>query len=82
MCVIAHVAHESVRKIGGIGAVLEGLITAEAYQARVRRTLLIGPITDVDEEAQLERIGVVLYSSRSAIHPLLLHWPQWPQSSA
>lgn len=67
MCVIAHVPHEAVRKIGGIGAVLEGLITAAPYQARVRRTLLIGPITAEDDEEQLERVGKVAYSSRSGI---------------
>ena len=30
---VVHVTHEAVEKVGGIGAVLEGLITSPAYNA-------------------------------------------------
>jgi len=39
---LIHVTHEAHEKMGGIGAVLEGLLTARAYQAAVGRTLLLG----------------------------------------
>ncbi len=67
MCVIAHVTHEAVRKVGGIGAVIEGMITADVYQDRVLRTLLVGPVTATDDAAQLARVGEVLYCSRSCV---------------
>ena len=42
MYTLIHVTHEAHRKMGGIGAVLEGMLTARAYQATVGRTILIG----------------------------------------
>jgi len=42
MHTLIHVTHEAHRKMGGIGAVLEGMLTARAYQAVARRTILIG----------------------------------------
>ena len=39
---LIHVTHEAHEKMGGIGAVLEGLLTARAYQNVVARTLLVG----------------------------------------
>ena len=41
-----HVTHEAVRKVGGIGAVLEGLLTATPYQREIRRSFLVGPLFD------------------------------------
>lgn len=38
-----HITHEAALKIGGIGAVLEGLLSTEAYNAGVGRTILAGP---------------------------------------
>ena len=35
MRTIAHVTHEAVHKVGGIGAVVEGLLTSKAYQNEV-----------------------------------------------
>ena len=42
MATLIHVTHEAREKMGGIGAVLEGLLTARAYQSAVRRTILLG----------------------------------------
>ena len=65
---IAHVTHEAVVHMGGIGTVLQGLLTSPVYRRRVRRSLLVGPLWDtgaVDDPG--ERLGSegarVLYSS-------------------
>ncbi len=42
MTTLIHITHEAREKMGGIGAVLEGLLTARAYQEAVERTLLVG----------------------------------------
>jgi glycosyltransferase involved in cell wall biosynthesis len=42
MTTLIHVTHEAREKMGGIGAVLEGLLTARAYQEAADRTILIG----------------------------------------
>ena len=42
MYTLVHVTHEARQKMGGIGAVLEGLLTTRAYQAVVGRTILVG----------------------------------------
>ncbi len=47
MTTLVHVTHEAVEQRGGIGAVLRGLITAESYQAYAKRTILLGPIADL-----------------------------------
>ena len=63
---LAHVTHEAVEKIGGIGTVLEGLITSPVYQQHVGRTILIGPLAthlEVDPHTRLGEEGKVLYSS-------------------
>src|SRR5688500_2254099 len=63
---LAHVTHEAVEKFGGIGTVLEGLITSPVYQEHVRRTVLIGPMAthmEVDPRGRLGDEGKVLYSS-------------------
>ena len=63
---LAHVTHEAVEQIGGIGTVLEGLMISPAYQKRVGRSILVGP-TQVDPAAdprqRLGASGEVLYSS-------------------
>lgn len=64
---IAHVTHEATEKFGGIGTVLEGLITAPAYQRAVQRTILIAPLFKKGPVRNpLERLGDeatrVLYS--------------------
>lgn len=62
---VAHVTHEAVDKIGGIGAVLEGMLTSDCYKAAVDRSVLVSPLfsTDGPAEARLGENGEVLYSS-------------------
>ncbi len=60
-----HVTHEAIGKIGGIGAVLEGLFTSQKYLDAIGRTILVSPLFTVDGEAtsRLGEDGEVLYSS-------------------
>ena len=63
--IVVHVTHEAVDKVGGIGAVIAGLVTSEAYQESVTRTILLGPLLDTGKPVNL-RLGVsgkVHYSS-------------------
>jgi len=62
---VVHVTHETVSKVGGIGAVLHGLFTSKAYLARVERSILVGPLfsTDGGISERLGEGGEVLYSS-------------------
>jgi hypothetical protein len=73
MRTLAHVTHEAVQKIGGIGAVLQGLFTSEAYIDAVPRTIVVGPLftTEGPPELRLGQAGEVLYSSLDGIvrHP-------------
>ena len=46
MTAIVHVTHEAVQKVGGIGAVLQGLITSSVYAGAIDRTILLGPLPD------------------------------------
>jgi len=71
--IVAHVTHEAVDKIGGIGAVIAGLTTAEAYDDTVSRTVLLGPLltTDSPVNLRLGEGGKVIYSSLDEVdsHP-------------
>lgn len=63
---LAHVTHEAVEQIGGIGTVLEGLMVSPIYQQKVKRSILIGPMwshVDASPENRLGEHGKVLYSS-------------------
>ena len=62
---VVHVTHEATGKIGGIGAVLDGMFTSKAYDDAVSRTILISPLfsTEGDVSARLGPGGEVLYSS-------------------
>ncbi len=42
--VLIHSTHEAGVKIGGIGAVLDGLLSAPSYVKSVKRTVLVGPM--------------------------------------
>ncbi len=64
---VVHVTHEAVEKIGGIGAVLEGLITSSVYQRHVRRTILVGPCQSHWASAAMSRSGRVLYHAAQGI---------------
>jgi hypothetical protein len=60
-----HVTHETVGKVGGIGAVLQGFFTCKSYLDTVERSILVGPLFTT-EGSVLERLGEnseVLYSS-------------------
>lgn len=65
MPTIVHVTHEAVLKIGGIGTVLEGLITSRAYDEAVGRTILLAPLFNRDGgvDDRLGPGGEVQYSS-------------------
>ena len=73
---IVHITHETTHKIGGIGAVLEGLLTAESYRNEVGRSVLLGPLFKGQHvaEQRLGPDGQVLYSSLDGItdHPYKL----------
>src|SRR5438309_10822080 len=60
-----HVTHEAIQKIGGIGAVLQGLLTSKVYLKQVQRNILLGPFWPSDQygEQRLGPAGEVLYSS-------------------
>jgi hypothetical protein len=62
---VVHVTHEAIQKIGGIGAVLHGLLTSHTYLEKVHRNILVGPFWPSDErgEQRLGPQGEVLYSS-------------------
>jgi hypothetical protein len=62
---IVHVTHEAVGKIGGIGAVLQGLFTCNSYLEAVGRSILVGPLFSTEGPVS-NRLGdnsEVLYSS-------------------
>ncbi len=70
---LAHVTHEAVEKLGGIGTVLEGLMTSPVYQKHVKRSILVGPCQThvaVDPTKRLGETGTVLYSSVDQIDEL------------
>ncbi len=62
---LVHVTHEAAGKIGGIGAVLQGLFTCPSYLKAVERSVVVGLMFTTDGSA-LDRLGEdgeVLYSS-------------------
>jgi hypothetical protein len=65
MQTVVHVTHEAIQKIGGIGAVLHGLLTSKVYLAKAPRNILVGPYWPSDGvgEHRLGPAGEVLYSS-------------------
>jgi len=60
-----HVTHEVVGKVGGIGAVLQGLFTCNFYLNTVGRSILVGPLFETNRSLtdRLGEDGKVLYSS-------------------
>lgn len=62
---VVHITHEAAGKIGGIGAVLEGMFTSHAYQNEVDRTILISALfsTEGGIKDRLGQGGDILYSS-------------------
>ncbi|MBN2788588.1 MAG: glycosyltransferase [Candidatus Delongbacteria bacterium] len=64
MKIAVHITHEAVQKIGGIGSVIAGLITADPYKEYFGRSFLYGPLfnTEGTASSRLGKDGVVLYS--------------------
>jgi glycosyltransferase involved in cell wall biosynthesis len=62
---LVHVTHETVSKVGGIGAVLRGLFTCKSYLDAVGRSILVGPLftTAGPVSHRLGENSEVLYSS-------------------
>ncbi len=52
---LVHVTHEAGVKVGGIGAVLNGLLGADAYGKAVARTIVVGPY-NVDNPGEMARL--------------------------
>ncbi|MEZ4869864.1 MAG: hypothetical protein R3C14_51535 [Caldilineaceae bacterium] len=67
---VVHATHEAGVKVGGIGAVLDGLLGSQAYNEQVARTVLLGPLNARDS-TEMER----LVSTRNGltIHYSSLH---------
>ncbi len=60
-----HVTHETISKVGGIGAVLQGFFTSKSYLDAIDRSILVGPLFTTEGFVH-ERLGEnseVLYSS-------------------
>jgi hypothetical protein len=70
MQTVVHVTHEAIQKIGGIGAVLQGLLTSRTYLDAVPRNILVGPFWPGEEtgDKRLGPQGEVLYSSLDALY--------------
>ncbi|HSV13731.1 MAG TPA: hypothetical protein VLI90_05690, partial [Tepidisphaeraceae bacterium] len=70
MQTVAHVTHEAIQKIGGIGAVLQGLLTSRTYLDKAQRNILVGPFwpSDGAGEQRLGPAGEVLYSSMDSLY--------------
>ncbi len=64
---VIHATHEAVRKAGGIGTVLDGLMTSSVYQKAVRRSFLVGPLSRPEDEDILAESGAVLFSTISGV---------------
>jgi len=60
-----HVTHETVGKVGGIGAVLQGFFTCKSYLELIDRSILVGPLftTEGSASERLGEDGEVFYSS-------------------
>lgn len=63
--IAVHVTHETVNKVGGIGAVLQGFFTSQRYLDAVQRSILVGPLftTEGSVSERLGEDGEVLYST-------------------
>lgn len=69
---VVHATHEAGVKVGGIGAVLAGLLSSEVYNEAVHRTVLIGNY-HAEDQLELERLRAprngltILYHTREGI---------------
>ena len=68
-----HATHEAGAKVGGIGSVLDGILSAKSYNERVERTVLVGPMFGWDP-VQMERLNDPLSGVQirySSLHGIL-----------
>ena len=67
--VIVHVTHETVQKIGGIGAVLKGFFTCPAYLNFAGRSIITGPVFEpnLPVSKKLGDDGHLLFSSEDGV---------------
>lgn len=56
---VAHVTHEAIDQMGGIGTVLEGLLSSPVFRAAAVRNILVGPLPHADSRPAkpLDRLG-------------------------
>lgn len=56
---IVHVTHEAIDHLGGIGTVLQGLLTSRAYHRSVAHNVLVGPLPHPHArvDSPLDRLG-------------------------
>jgi len=87
---VVHATHEAGFKIGGIGAVLDGLLSTRAYNEAVPRTILVGTI-NTNDAAQMKRLTeprnrmTIYYSSWHKINtppPVLPEGTDWEMISS
>lgn len=69
---ILHVTHEAVHHFGGIGTVLDGLLSSPAYRRAIGRSILLCPLWDVSpKRSPTDRLGdqdaTVWYSTLDGI---------------
>lgn len=64
LSIVVHVTHEAIQKMGGIGAVLEGLLTTHTYKESIKRTFLVGPLFP---GADLSSLDTILYRAAEGI---------------
>jgi len=67
---IVHVTHEAVYKVGGIGAVIEGMLTSRPYNEYAGRSVLVSPLFGIEGPVhkRLGRDGHVIYSSVDGLY--------------
>ncbi len=67
MKVAVHITHESARKMGGIGAVLSGICTLQAYKDYYDKTVFYGPLFELptDTFSHFGGLKEILYSSHN-----------------
>ncbi|MCP4696397.1 MAG: glycogen synthase [Gammaproteobacteria bacterium] len=64
---IVHSTHEAGIKMGGIGAVLDHLLSAQPYIDKVARTVLVGPM-DTGSITEMERLAESVVKIRYSSH--------------
>jgi hypothetical protein len=53
--ILIHATHEAGVKVGGIGAVLDGLLSAPTYRKRVERSIVVGAM-NTNNSSEMERL--------------------------